>query len=315
MWLKQLVKRWMGRSAAGPGPRRYRARQLYRRPLLEALEARQLLASYTAASVADLIADINAANTAGGANTITLVAGTTFTLTSTGNGSDGLPPIAANDSLGITGNGDTIARSTHNGTPAFRLFDVASGASLTLANLTLQGGFNAAGGGIYSAGSLTLTGCTIQKNKAIGVDGGTGQAGGAGLGGGIYVAGGTASLTNVTLSNNTAQGGKGGPAGTITIPRTGTHHVGPGPGGNGLGGGMYVAGGSVTLRQCSVTGNSALGGKAGGAGASKGQGEGGGLYLEAGAAVGLDAYTVAHVLNNQASTDHPDIDGSYTPIT
>jgi hypothetical protein len=24
---------------------------------------------------------------------------------------------------------------------------------------------------------------------------------------------------------------------------------------------------------------------------------------------------VAHVLNNQASTDHPDIDGSYTPIT
>ena len=69
----------------------------------------------------DLINDINAANAAGGSNTITLVAGTTFTLTAVDNTTDGsgngLPVIAANDNLTIQGNGDTIARSTASGTP------------------------------------------------------------------------------------------------------------------------------------------------------------------------------------------------------
>jgi hypothetical protein len=44
-------------------------------------------------------------------------------------------------------------------------------------------------------------------------------------------------------------------------------------------------------------------------------GEGGGLYLAGGAAVGIDAYTLAHFSHNHASTAYPDIDGSYTPIT
>src|SRR5262249_44302806 len=149
---------------------------------------------------------------------------------------------AANDNLNLVGSGDTIERSTASGTAAFRLFDVASGGSLTLNDLTLQGGLasgngvsaeggalyyqgtltlsrvilqnniahgsqsQAAGGGIYSAGSLTLQGCTIQNNQAIG---GRYLYGLAGLGGGLYVAGGTASLTNVTLYSNSAQGGAG----------------------------------------------------------------------------------------------------------
>ena len=44
------------------------------RPRLEQCEDRTLLASYTAASVSDLINDINAANSGGGSNTITLAA-------------------------------------------------------------------------------------------------------------------------------------------------------------------------------------------------------------------------------------------------
>jgi hypothetical protein len=59
------------------------------------------------------------------------VAGTAFTLTAVDNttdGATGLPVIAANDTLTIVGNGDTIQRSTASGIPAFRLFDVASGA-------------------------------------------------------------------------------------------------------------------------------------------------------------------------------------------
>src|SRR5207248_1646082 len=129
--------------------------------------------------------------------------------------------------------------------------DVASGASLTLANLTLQGGLAfglavaaeggairnqgtltlngvnvqhniaqgmpsgyfisppAVGGGIYSSGSLTLQGSTLQNNQALGSDAYPGTTGGDAYGGGIYVAGGIASLTNVILSSNTAQGGNG----------------------------------------------------------------------------------------------------------
>ena len=53
--------------------------------------ARALLTSYTAAGVSDLIADITAANTNGGANTITLTAATTapYVLTTVNNTTDG----------------------------------------------------------------------------------------------------------------------------------------------------------------------------------------------------------------------------------
>ena len=45
----------------------------------------------------------------------------------------------------IVGNGDTIERSTAASTPDFRLLDVARGGSLTLENLTLQGGMERSG--------------------------------------------------------------------------------------------------------------------------------------------------------------------------
>src|SRR5262245_52755538 len=109
---------------------------------LEPLEDRTVPANFTAASVSDLIADINAANVLGGSNTITLTPSVAFTLTAVDNvahGPNGLPLIAANDHLTILGSGDVIERSSAGGTPAFRLFDVAAGASLTLENLTLQG--------------------------------------------------------------------------------------------------------------------------------------------------------------------------------
>ena len=95
------------------------------------LEDRALPSSYTAGSVSALIADMTAANTAGGSNTISLTAPTTspYVLTAVNNttyGPTGLPTIAANDKLTILGNGDTIERSTAAGTPDFRLLAVAS---------------------------------------------------------------------------------------------------------------------------------------------------------------------------------------------
>src|ERR1700756_2535040 len=109
MWFNELCKRWLGRSATVrrawvPAPRRRGLRLT-----LERLEDRTVPSTFTAASVSDLIADINAANAAGGTNTITLVAGTTYNLTAADNGIDnanGLPVITANDNLSIVGNGD-----------------------------------------------------------------------------------------------------------------------------------------------------------------------------------------------------------------
>jgi hypothetical protein len=122
--------------------------------------------------------------------------------------------------------------------------------------------------------------------------------------------GGTANLTNVTLSGNTAQGGNG--SSQPFDLGTGSPF---GAGGNGLGGGIYVGdGGSLTMHLCSLSSNSAIGGRGGSKGASDGVGEGGGLYL-AGAAVCIDAYTLAHFSHNHASTSNPDILGGYTIIT
>ena len=149
------------------------------RLFLEPLEGRALLTSFTAASVTALIADITAANTAGGANTITLSAASTapYVLTAvnnTTNGADGLPVIAANDNLTIVSTGDTIERSTAAGTAPFRLFDLAVGGSLTLQSLTLQDGLafgsgvSAEGGAIDNQGSLTLNDVTVENNIAQG---------------------------------------------------------------------------------------------------------------------------------------------------
>jgi hypothetical protein len=327
---------------------------------VEQLEDRTLPSNYTAGTVSDLIADMNAANATGGSNTITLVAGTTFTLTTVNNtflGATGLPFIAANDNLTIIGNGDVVQRSMASGTPFFNLIDVASGGSLTLQNLTLQGGASvgnlgggaiqnylgtltlsgvtvqnnqafspsgggfAEGGGIFSyGGSLTMQNCTVRNNQAIGRDGLAGQGGEDARGGGIYLVGGTASLSNVTLSSNTARGGNGGPAATGNggKPESGKgsvgQHAGPGNGGNGLGGGMFVASGTVTLLNTSMSANTATGGLSGGAQASNGQGEAGGLYIDPLASVMLDAFTVANIINNTASTAYPNIFGSYTTV-
>jgi hypothetical protein len=385
MWLKQFHWRPLGRAASKQRPAQL-VRRRRSRLALEQLDERTLLTNYTAGTVSHLIADINAANAAGGANTITLVAGATFTLTAVNNSTDdntGLPVIAANDNLTIAGNGDVIQRSTATGTPAFRLLDVAAGAALTLESLTLQGGlasnlydfagqggaiysngsltvanctiqnnqargtftfadggaiystgsviiqsctiqnneaftangFTAAGGGIYSTGSLTVQSTTIQNDSAIGGNStGLGGTGGSAFGGGIYIGGGTVDLSNVVLDLNAAQGGNGAEGGQVETSGRGgkPYRVGNGNGGNGLGGGLCIAAGTVTLRNTTVQNNKTTGGlRGGGGGASDGLGEGGGLYIASAASVSLDSFTLANVRNNTASTAYPNIYGSY----
>jgi hypothetical protein len=237
---------------------------------LESLEDRTLPSSFTAATVSDLIADIDAANQAGGSNTIALAAGATFLLTAVNNtidGPTGLPVIAANDNLTIQGNSATVARSTTSGTPAFRLFDVAQGASLTLANLTLQGGLASSvrgsgeGGAIYNQGTLDLNGVTVQNNIA---QGGNAYGGGICSDGTLTLEGGTKVL------NNQAVGGQGGGYAFHGVPLVGY------AGGSAYGGGVCVLGGTATLSNSTVSANTAQGG-AGGFG-NESNGAGGNAY-------------------------------------
>ncbi len=350
MWWSKCFKRPHGRPAA---------RSSSPRLGVERLEDRTVPANFTAANVTDLIADINQSNLLGGQNTITLAAGARFTLTAIDNsvhGATGLPVVAAGDDLTIVGNGDIIERATSGGTPEFRLFDVAAGATLALTHMTLQGGRAsdrgaAAGGALYSLGTLTLDGVTVQDNVAAGAMGCSAYGGGiwsggvltmvgntiirnnqaiggAGsfsideidvvdaFGGGVFIGGGTATLNGATLSGNVAQGGRGSDGFTYTDPFSGSTDVEPpGNGGSGYGGGLFAYSGTVELHNTTVSGNAARGG-AGGHGkphADPGAGVGGGLYLGPLAAVCLDAFTQAHVIQNKASTSDPNIDGSWIP--
>jgi uncharacterized repeat protein (TIGR01451 family) len=258
------------------------------RPAVQALEDRIVLNSYTAATAADLIKDIGLANQAGGTNTITLSAPTSspYTLNAVDNSTDGptgLQVIHGGSTLIIIGGGDTIQRSTASGTPAFRLFDVAPGATLNLQNLTLTGGLAqgngaAEGGAIYSAGTLSLSNVTVKTNQALGNNGTTptkkqapGGTGASASGGGLYVAGGTVTLSDTTFTGNSAQGGNGGngaPAQGLSAGGAG------GSGGAAGGGGMYVAGGTVTLSQDTFSSNTAKGGTGGDGSISSGGGGG-----------------------------------------
>jgi predicted outer membrane repeat protein len=214
---------------------------------LEQLEDRMLPSNYTAATVSDLIADINAANAAGGANSITLAKQTTFTLTQVNNTSDGsptgLPVIAAGDNLTIVGNNDTIQQSTASG---LRLFDVASGASLTLQNLTLQNAAASNGAAIYSNGSLALSNVTVTGNTAD-------------LGS-VYIAGGTANLSKDLFSgNNSWVAGGAVYVAAGTVNSSCDSFIGNIATGNG-GGAIYATGGSVVrLTDDHVTDNIGFG--------------------------------------------------------
>jgi hypothetical protein len=116
---------------------------------------------------------------------------------------------------------------------------------------TLGSGGSAYGGGIYSSSdsSLTIVGCEIANNLAVGGMGGTyyesgspveGRSGGYASAGGIYCASG--SVANSIINNNTAHGGDGGGAGSIS----------PGAGGIARGGGSY---GQLVMRDCIVSQN------------------------------------------------------------
>jgi hypothetical protein len=185
----------------------------------------------------------------------------------------------------------TVSNST------FAANRAVGGAGNTLG--TFQG--NGFGGGLanFVGTTATISNCTFTGNKAVGGSGCFGGKGGDGLGGAVAnFLGSTLTVSACTLSGNQAIGGAGGSGAD---------------GGDGFGGGVCNDGQSaLTILTSTAAGNEAAGGAAGGGGA--GQGIGGGLYLAAGGSACLDAFSVAHVKGNHASTSDDNIFGTFTPV-
>jgi hypothetical protein len=116
----------------------------------------------------------------------------------------GASSLAISGPFGVVG-GDPIFTSTP------RVFEIGSGITVAISGVTIENGTNNYGGGIYNAGTLTVTNCTLSGNWASGF---------FGEGGGIYNVG-TLTVTSSTISGNYSAyyglGGGIGNAGTLTL--------------------------------------------------------------------------------------------------
>lgn len=149
-----------------------------------------------------------------------------------------------------------------SGNNTSRVFEVASGANLTLDTLTVTGGRSANG----ASGATGPPGDDSHP-------GGTGGLGGAGQDGGGILNHGLLTLNGVTVSGNKAgNGGLGGAGGSGVVQGSG------GTGGaGGRGGGIYNSEtGSLFIENSTITGNTSGAGGNGGAGTTKGDGGNGG---------------------------------------
>jgi hypothetical protein len=126
-----------------------------------------------------------------------------------------------------------------------------------------NGGFGA-GGGFGGGGGAGFGGGGGFGNYG----GGTGTGGGgAGMGGGIFSMFGSLTITNSTLSGNTAQGGNGGAI--VGVARVG--------GGSGYGVAFFNLDGNATLTYVTIANNTASAGTAG-TGGTAGKADGSGVY-------------------------------------
>ncbi len=114
-----------------------------------------------------------------------------------------------------------------NGNATSRIFNIQSGAEVTIQYLIIENGSSTQGGGILNAGDLTIKNTLVGGNSATGA---------FGDGGGIYNLGTLTISDNAAVSSNTAA----------------------------FGGGIYNQGGTVLVDGASINGNTATSGSGGG---------------------------------------------------
>lgn len=204
-----------------------------------------------------------------GADTVVLPQRSTQTLTVVNNTADdrnpnGLPVIRS--TITIQGNGATIRRTST--APFFRIFSVASGARLTLQQITITGGRAGYGGGVTNFGIITLIHSTISGNSTLGGGGGglanygtatvsssTISGNGGSHGGGIFSRG-PLTIINSTVSDNSALFGGGvfnTEIGTVTLTNSTVTRNSAAD----WGGGVLNGGASLTLNHALISGNTA----------------------------------------------------------
>ena len=272
-----------------------------RRPKLQLLqfEDRIVPATYTvlnlnANGTGSLVEQISLANTTAVNDDIVFAVGIAGIIT-LGSSLPQIPNTASAGTLTITGPGSDFLIINGNNTD--RIFNVASNGNLSLNGVTVSGGnITGNGGGIINQGTLSVTNCVISNNKAT-IDGAgifntgtitsitnssisnnsaTGTVGNRGAGGGIFNSGTITLITNSTISNNSATGGTGAP-GNLFFPSS--------AGGAGQGGGIFNSGTITSITNSTISNNNATGGNgapapflSGGAGGAGGAGQGGGIF-------------------------------------
>src|SRR5207244_3976030 len=111
--------------------------------------------------------------------------------------------LLVNQSLTIDGLG--ADKLTISGNAASRIFDIGSGNSVTIADLTLTNGLATDGACILNAGNLSLANDVLRANVARGVAGGGLFGDGGGRGGGVEnEAGATLAVSQSTFTGNEA---------------------------------------------------------------------------------------------------------------
>ena len=186
---------------------------------------------------------IVAANAAAGADAITVQAAT-YTLTRAGADEDAASTgdLDVTDELTITGAG---ARATivAGGPAPFddRIFDNQPGAKTTIGGLSIVGGKSTFVGGVYNRGDLKLEWVAVKNNTT------------SNDGGGIYGNGGSLSITNSTVSGNSAMvaGGLRQNDGTATI----VNSTITGNKADQFGGGIVAVGSVINVRNSTITSN------------------------------------------------------------
>ena len=135
--------------------------------------------------------------------------------------------------------GPTDGTLAIDGNGEVTIFAISQSTVVNIRNLTIQNGnasfLGNSGGAIFNEGRVTLTNCTLSGNSA------------AGAGGGIHNIGGTATLTNCTLSENSAGTSGGGLYNEITATAMLTNCTLDGNSAITSGGGIYNNSGTAML--------------------------------------------------------------------
>jgi hypothetical protein len=185
----------------------------------------------------------------------------------------------------LAGTTDALGGGILNNDGDLALADVVIQNNVAQAGDSPTAGYNARGGGLYSTGgALTISGTMIGNNQAFGGPGAPGYErtlggpGGWASGGGLYASGGSLDISDSRIASNRATGGRGGD-GYFYSRSSFSYTVPGGSGGDALGSGLYVSGGSLTITSSTIDSNQGTPGDSGLFGRSGAVSQGGGLYI------------------------------------